>query len=296
MADLRSFRKSVSVLKKQGLLGDAKKIDARSVLPSHKVKGKRLDTLIRKYDDIVSGKTTALKVEPKELAKFRKAGFETAQGRVLVPHTKSEIAKVNKGQVSIRSASGVERIQIPVEFHNLKQYLTDIRKNAKIINRMKRENEYFGIRLYGGQRAVFYANIQLLLDDLERYEDIQKYSSKVKQAEIYQNLEIIKISRKGAARLEGEIPAKRKKASKAYARAQAKKFRERMKGKGTGPIQRYRAMRAEQQRERRARMKRDKKALAAYNKAGALRKAKSRKKQAAKKRKQKRQQKARKRT
>lgn len=263
MADNRDFRRSVSVLKKQGLLGDAK-IDARSALPSWKVKGKRLDTLIKKYDDVVSGKVTALKVPPAELKKFRKSGFETAQGRVLVPHTQNEVAKVRKGQVAITNKSGIERIQIPVEFHNLKQYLTDLKKNAKLINRMKRENEYFGIRFFGGQRANFYGDIQLLIRDLERYEDIQKHAPKAKQAEIYRNLEIIKLTKHAAGRVEDEIQTRKRTMSKEYNRQHAKKVYRRMLGKGTGPITKYRARKAEQMRDYRRRLKRDKKAYDTY--------------------------------
>jgi hypothetical protein len=265
LADIRDFRRSVSVLKKQGLLGDAK-IDARSVLPSSKVRGKRLDTLIKKYDDVVSGKVTALKVPPSELKKFRASGFETAQGRVLVPHTKGEIAKVRAGQVAITNKTGIERVQLPVEFHNLKQYLEDIKKNATLIDRMKRNNEYFGIRFFGGQRANFYGDIQLLLRDLERYEDIQKRASKAKQAEIYRNLEIIKITDRAAGRVEQEIQTRKRKMSKEYNRQHAKKVYRRLRGKGIGAIERYNARKAETMREYRKRLKRNPKQYAEYKK------------------------------
>jgi len=231
--NLREFRRAVSVLKKQGLLSgkttSGQKIDARSALPNWKVKGKKLSTLVKKYDDVVSGKATAVKVPPKTLAKFRKTGFETANKRVLVPHSKSEIAKFKGGEVSISNPSGIERVQIPVEYHNLQQYLRDLRKNKALINKMKRNNEYFGIRFFGGQRAMFYGNIEFLLDDLERYEDIQKVTNKAQQAEIYQNLEIIRMNKAATRHVESSLRERKKKMSKEYNRRNQKRLRQRRK-------------------------------------------------------------------
>lgn len=226
--NIREFRHSVSVLKKQGLIS----VDARKATPNQKVKGKKLSTLLKKYDDIVSGKATAVKVSSSQLKAFRKTGFETTQDRVIVPHSKGEIAKIKRGQIAIHSPSGMERVQIPVEFHNLNQYLRDIRNNAAVIDAMKRNNEYFGIRFYGGQRANFYSNINLLLDDLERYEDIQKYTGSTKQAEIYKNLEVLRISNQGMLNLEEQLRHKKKTTSKIAARNQRRRYRARAKRKG----------------------------------------------------------------
>jgi hypothetical protein len=256
---IREFRHAVSVLKKQGLITGStqsgQKIDARSALPGWKIKGKRLDTLVKKYDDVVSGKATAVKVPPKQLQQFRKTGFETANNRVLVPHTKTETARFRAGQVAITNKTGIERIQIPVEFHNLKQYLTDIKKNAKVINRMKRNNEYFGIRFYGGQRAHFYSDISSLMADLENYESITQAKGKAKQLEIYQNLEIIKLTQHAAERTEQELHERRKAMSKEYNRRHAKRVYRRMKRKGAGVMDEYRRRKAANEKARRDRMK-----------------------------------------
>lgn len=225
--DLRSFRHGVSVLKKQGLLpsklSPRKKLDARKALPNWKIKGKRLDTLVRKYDDVVTGKASAVSVPPSTLKSLRKSGFETAQGKVLVPHSKQETARFTGGNIRIKNKNGIERVQIPIEFHNLRQYLEDLKKNTTLIDRMKRRDEYFGIRFFGGQRANFYRNIDALISDLERYEDFMRRSSKAKQAEIYRNLEIIKITSKAARRVEKEVHERRRSVSKADQRRYSKK-------------------------------------------------------------------------
>lgn len=280
MASDREFRHSVSVLKKQGLLpaktDKGTPLDARSALPAWKVKGKRLDTWVKKYDDVVSGKATAVKVPQKSLQQFRKAGFETSQNRLIVPHSKTETAKFKAGQVSIKNKSGIERVQIPVEYHNLKQYLSDIRKNARLINAMKKRNEYFGIRFYGGQRAHFYSDILSLMEDLENYETIEEgyRKSKPKQAEIYQNLEIIKLNYSGALGVEKELAERKQIMTKEYNRRHAKRVYERRKGK-PGVLAAYRARRAESERERRARIKKNPATDAHYKKEARKRAAKS---------------------
>jgi len=282
--NLREFRRAVSVLKKQGLISgktsSGQKIDARSALPNWKVKGKKLSTLVKKYDDVVSGKATAIKVPPATLSKFRKTGFETANKRIIVPHTKSEIAKFKGGEIAISNVSGIERVQIPVEYHNLKQYLQDIRKNKVLINRMKRKSEYFGIRLFGGQRAVFYSDISILLDDLERYEDIEKITSKAKQAEIYQNLEIIRMNKPGTQFVEHNVRERKKKMSAAYNRKHAKRQRERINQRPRLK-KLYNERAAQRMREYRARMKGPR--LAHYRKQGKLRAKKSKLKKTRKK-------------
>lgn len=279
-SNLREFRRNVATLKKQGLLPartqTGTKLDARSALPNWKVKGKRLDTLVKKYDDVASGKATALKVAPSELKKFRKIGFETAQGRVVVPHSKIETAKISKGQVAIKSKSGIERIQLPVEFHNLNQYLNDAEKNAALIDSMKKNNEFFGVRFYGGQRAKFYSSIRGLIENLKHYESIKQYTGKAKQLEIYQNLEVIKMTRPAAMRVEDEIHEHKRTMSAAYNRRHAKRVAERRKGKGKAFMKAFLAKRAEYARDQRARLKRNPASDAHYKKQAKARAKKSR--------------------
>lgn len=266
MSTLRDFRRSVSTLKKQGLIptrSDAGlKIDARSAIPEIKVKGKKLSTLIKKYDDIVSGKATALKVPSKDLAKYRRAGFQTTSSdRVIVPHAATEKARIVRGQVSIKSPYGIERVQIPVPFHNLKQYLRDIRKNADTINQLKGPREYFGIRFYGGQRANFYSTIQALVDDLSQYEAIRQRQTGFKQQEIYKHLEILRMDRAGAAKVEEHVSERKTEMSKAYNRRHAKRVREKI-NRDPQRLAAKRAADAERAREYRKRRKKNPKKAA----------------------------------
>lgn len=188
------------------------------------------------------------------MKQFRKVGFETVKKKVIVPHGANEVAKFKGGEIAIRNKSGIERVQIPIEFHNLDSYLRDLRKNAKLINRMKMRNEYFGIRFFGGQRANFYSSIEQLLNDLERYQDIQRVTGKAKQAEIYRNLEIIKLTRSAAERTEREIVGRKKSMTKEYNRQHRKRTYKKIK-RNPARKAHYDAMAAQRAKEYRARLK-----------------------------------------
>lgn len=295
-APTRQFRHAVSVLKKQGLLpaslSNGTKLDARSAYPDWKVKGKKLSTIIRKYDDIVSGKVTAVKPTPKNLKGFKKAGYQTTQGRVLIPHTATErVTTSRRGDVTIKSTSGIERVQIPVPYHSLGQYLRDIKKDNARINRMKRDKEYFGFRFFGFNSSQLYKEIDDAINDIEAYESvIQAFATGPKQErEVYRNLEFVKIGNPDNWVFPSE---RRRKMSKEYNRKRAKRFRERLERKPKHVQDRVRDESAARSKAYRARLKKNKKFSTAYKKAAKKRATKSwynrkAKKKAVKKRKQK---------
>jgi len=238
--ELRQFRTKVSTLKKQGLI--PRSIDARAANPTSKSAGKKLSTIVDKFDDILSGKATAVKVTPAQLRSLRKAGFETTHGRAIIPHSATETAKLKRGQVAITSKTGMERVVLPIEFHDLPQYLRDARANKDVINAMKKRNEYFGIRLHGGQRANFYGDIDSLLEDLSRYEAFMAPGTKPQQQDLYRHLEILKLNRRGALAVEekvanrnpGKSTSKQKRGFKGFKSAKAaaaRNYRATLKGK-----------------------------------------------------------------
>lgn len=259
---LRSFRSGVSLLKKQGLiparLDNTLKLDARSALPSMKVKGKRLDSIVKKFDAVVSGKATALPADKKDLPKFRKAGFETSGGRIIVPHAATEKARISKGQVTIRGTRGIERVQIPVPFHNLPQFLRDIKRNHKTINALKGSREYFGIRFMGGQRANFYSDIRDLIDDLNRYQSVMAATRRYKQEEIYKHFELLRINTAGTRHVEAMVEERKRTMTKAYNKKHAKKVREKI-ARDPERYADYKAKAAERARDYRKRVKKNSK-------------------------------------
>lgn len=266
VSDLRKFRSSVAKLKQRGLLPDrtslGNKLDARSAQPSWKLpNGKKLSTIVNKYDDVVSGKVTPLKVTPERAKQFRKAGFQVDNHRVLIPHSSSERAVIERGEVVIKSASGIERVQIPIPYHNLDQYLRDIAADSERINAMKHRNEYFGFRFYGNNSATLYSNIEGAIEDLAKYNSVLDATSRYKQREVYKNLEIVRVGRKAP----WVFPSERRHAmSKEYNRKRMQRFRERLKRKPKFVQEHYSNMRNERQKAYRKRLSRNPKKSKAY--------------------------------
>jgi hypothetical protein len=257
VANLRDFRKRLSVLKKQGLIpastARGTKIDARYADPRYKLKnGKTLGSLVKKYDDVATGKATALKVSKKQVTLFKKAGYETAAGKVIVPHSATEKALVERGEVVIKSRSGIERIQIPIPFQNLTQYLNDIQKDKARINRMKRRNEYFGFKFFGNNSSSLYQDIGHAIEDLARYSAVVAATSRIKQQEIYRNLEIVRVARSANWVFPSE---RRRMMSKKFNRERMRKFRKKLKHKPEAIQQQYRESNARRMREYRKRMR-----------------------------------------
>jgi len=262
VAFLRDFRKKVALLKKQGLV--SAQVDARSAFPKWKSDGKSLKSLVAKYDDVVSGKVTAVKVKPEALKKFKAVGYETSKRRVLVPHDEGETAKlVAGGRIVIKNTSGIERVQIPVEYHNLEQYFSDIEKNSDLIDLMKYKNEWWGFRYFAKNRGLntgyansseIYRNIDLLIEKVRGYETTMESLPGTGRRRhrgdvLYGNLEIYRISKsqnwvhpmehkrektKARNRKTSKLYRKRKGSDPKYLAAQAerqRKYREKLKGR-----------------------------------------------------------------
>lgn len=234
------------------------RVDARSAYPKWKSDGKSLKSLVVKYDDIVSGKVTAVKVESKALKQFRAVGYEISKGRVLVPHSEEETARrVAGGRIVIKNKSGIHRIQIPVQYHDLEEYLSAIEKNHKLVNSMKANNEHWGFRIRekgykgpGGYSMTIYRDIRRAIEDLHKYEIVEKPN------EFFAGLEIFTISKPSEwyKRVEEQTQYRRSgKGSKRNVRT-AKKWRKKNR---RNP--RVRAKHAEDERKRRAKLKGKKK-------------------------------------
>jgi len=287
---LRSTRSAVALLKKSGLLPDrldnGQKLDARSAYPNWRVGGKKLSTIIRKYDDVVSGKVTPLKVDPTKLKQYRKQGESTTQGKfVLVPHKQGEVAKLDKGNISVVNKSGITRVQLPIEFHSVPKYVSEVSKNQKQIDKMKRKSEYFGFRFYGNNSSEIYSSIDDLMQYFVKYNDVQGAGkSRTKGAEVIKNLEIVKIQRPKNWEFSGE----RQQTKDAERNREAqRKYRKNLKKKPLFIQLKKAAANSAKQKAYRERVKRDPKKYKAVKKAAAKRMRKHTKQQAVAKKKKK---------
>lgn len=194
--NLRKFRSDIASLKRKGLISG---VDARSAVPSPK-----LNRALDKYDAVLSGKASAVKLSKKGFQEYKDLGkpYETAAPkglprRVIIPHEPGERVTVSHGKVRIANPAGVHRTIIPVKFHNLPQYFAGLRKQKPVL----KDGEYFAFRFYGNRSHKVFRSIDALVNSLEHYEsifDAIDENDSEQMAELYQNLEIIKVEDKGA--------------------------------------------------------------------------------------------------
>jgi hypothetical protein len=91
---------------------------------------------------------------------------------------------------------------------------------------MKKRNEYFGFRFFGNNSSEFFSDIDLLLERLESYRDVNAgFKSRTKGADIYRHVEILRLNAK--AMRHWETPSmKHHGKTKKQNRAAVKKWRE----------------------------------------------------------------------
>jgi hypothetical protein len=242
-AELKSFRHKVAQLKKKGLVS---KTDARSAQPTWIRQGTRLDKLVAKYDDVLSGKAAAVKVKPAQLKQYKKAGFETLKGRVIIPHAAGERATVTpqgsiKVEKSLKPTKGIRRVVLPIPFHNLDQFVRDGKAQGEALNALKGGNRYWGYKFYGNNSYATYTDLDLLFDELSigtasglNLMDKYQESDRKQQNEIYQNLAFFSVPS------QSEWPIRDfSKRSRSSAAARAR-YRKRIKGTLMGERERIR--------------------------------------------------------
>lgn len=152
-AELRTFRHKLAILKQAGVVH---RVDARSAFPSSVRQGKKLSTWVDKYDDVISGKATAIPISkfPKsEQTKLRKE-YDVADGFVQVPVSATEKAIVHGGKIEVvERLRGIHRVTLPVGYRDggggLKRWLGDIRKRAPELDKLKGDNRYWGYEITG---------------------------------------------------------------------------------------------------------------------------------------------------
>jgi hypothetical protein len=124
--NIRKFRSDIAALKRKGLITG---IDARSAVPNRK-----LNAALKKYDPVLSGKASAVKLSKKGLADYKALGkpYELASPkglpkRVIVPHEPGERVTVSHGKVTIANPAGIRRTILPVKYHSLPQYFAGLK-------------------------------------------------------------------------------------------------------------------------------------------------------------------------
>jgi hypothetical protein len=264
--ELRIFRSNIATLKRKGLISG---VDARSAVPTRK-----LNQAIAKFEGVLSGKATAVKLDKQGLADYKKLGkaFEVASPkglprRVIIPHEAGEKVSVSHGKVKISNKTGIQRTIVPVPYRNLEQYFKQLEKTSPKL----KPGEYYAHRFFGNRSIKVYRSIEALLDDLRHYEsifDAMESGDTDTQYEMYQNLEIIRIT----------APAEWKKAPRKGEIRKSEAKRKRLEQLPEFKRQQQREANRQRQQEYRNRLKKNKTKLKQYNKQGRERAAKSKQK------------------
>jgi hypothetical protein len=196
-AGLRKFRHDYAQLKKKGLVPH---VDARGVKPTKS----RLRTLA-KYRSVLQGTSAVAKlplIKAREYVAANKGAtlVSNARGgsRVILPISKGDKISVSHGRVKIRMPLGIERVQLPIKFHNLEQWANGIKKNAAKIDAMKAAGERFAFNFAGHHSLSFFDSIDDLIDTVLEYptfEDAIDSDDAETQSTVYSMIEIVKFPR-----------------------------------------------------------------------------------------------------
>jgi hypothetical protein len=205
--ELSEFRKDLYALKKAGVV--PKSVNTRTAIPSTVIhssgtgKKQKIQTAreaVKKFKAATPSKNAGeiVTVSRKEALQFKKLGYTIQGDKVVIPRAPSEKVSINKqGQVRvIDTRNGVERIYLPVEYHNLPQYLHDLHDNSKEIQRMKRANERFGFKLRGYNSHRTFRDFNQMIDYFAAYQSVEvaiDEDDPEQQRELYEILEIVKI-------------------------------------------------------------------------------------------------------
>jgi hypothetical protein len=208
--DLRKFRAAVSKLKAQGII---KNVDARKAQPfwirqerpGVKSSAKPLSEIVDKWDAVVSNKAAVVHLPPEKLKQYKKVGYEItkdAGGAVVVPKLKTDRVTVEKGEIKIVAKGGVETIKKAVPFHDLEQWLRQMKEQGGRLDMMKRKNEWWGYTFAGSHGdAHLYSNIEFLFEDLINGTTSgltpEKFTTYKMQHEYYDDLVIVRVPHSG---------------------------------------------------------------------------------------------------
>lgn len=166
---LKHFRHDVALLKKKGLITKTK-YDARSVTPT-----KYLNSVIKKFSDVLSGKATAVKVSKENLKYYKKQGYRVANNKVIGAHYPNEKVIATRGnfRTIVKGANGsitsIELTNLPRE--NIMLWSEEI---SKIHVKLK-SNEQIVFQIGESRRSSqSFKTLQQMIDFMQHYESYEQ--------------------------------------------------------------------------------------------------------------------------
>lgn len=164
---------------------------------------------LKKFADILTDKSVALKIHAKKAAVYRAPQYKSEGYRVvklqhphkpvvIVPRTSADVQiKQKGGYVTKIQPNGVEHIEIPVPYHKLDEWLRAIKKDRRKLEKLKPVGSYWGFRFYGYRSLRTFTHIDQLEEYLRKYESVTlsiNSQSAKDQMDVYRNLEIVTLT------------------------------------------------------------------------------------------------------
>lgn len=171
--ELKLFRSALAQLKKRGVIDV--KIDARSARPYFVRGGKTLAELVNKNSASVQASKLPPSVKPL-LTLYKRSAPKSVTKQA--PKTPAKLLPANR-PIKFRKLPGQSK-------NNLVDTLSDLESNPQRFNQLKRDDEYFGARLYGSDTYKVFRTVQ----ELERY--MERYQFEGTPEDIIQEISLIR--------------------------------------------------------------------------------------------------------
>lgn len=169
---LRAFRHHVKVLKSKGLV--SKRVDARKQRPTRYMRAK-----VKQLAPILHGEAVGVKVRPDLLKKYKEAGFNIVNRRVIVEKTPEEISRTRKGLPLLRRHLGgefaQERLVLPFGPRNIDDFRAKVSADPRAFDSLKEPGDLFAFKLFGNNSLSTFDDIVSLLEYLEHYQVFSSY-------------------------------------------------------------------------------------------------------------------------
>lgn len=204
---LRDFRKSISTLKKQGLV--SKKVDARKVQPT-----KHYRKLVSEFRGVIEGRARAIPIPKGKTNVLKELDYHVTRKRLIVDNFPGQRIIKDKDSVTgfrVLYPDRIEHLQLsgPKGAH-IETYLNKIEKLA---NKLKhRGRVQYGFKFFGNNSRQSFSSIAQLKQYLIAYSSVQSAEGSRKRAliqEQIQNLEIYVMPTRTATKFTKRNPTKK---------------------------------------------------------------------------------------
>ena len=168
-AELHELKKSIAILKRMGVAFS--RTSAKS-LPSGT---KHQKATVKKFADLLSGKSKAHKINKAGAEAFKAAGKRVVNNRLILDNLFETKTYVRGGRVftSRRMENGppLKSEILPIRTTRGEDFIEDLRKNAPVLP----PGQMYAFSFHGGLSFQTFSTIDQLIDYVSRYDEFQEF-------------------------------------------------------------------------------------------------------------------------